>query len=105
MSSAGRATFAGFVLGLGLIGCRAKGPTLNPSKFAVEFRVTNDDTLALAGAAIVQGKSLLGTTDADGKLSTQLSGSEGSSLPSTKATLVVGRPQDQQCCGSLTPEA
>jgi len=69
------------LVGLGDAGCSGTTPQPDRSRFAIEFRVTDDDHDALASTAITVGKQRLGTTGPGGVLKSDLSGAEGQSLP------------------------
>lgn len=60
-----------------LFGCSDAGPR---PRFAVKFRATTDDGLALPGVAIGAGSRRVGITNGRGELDAELDGAEGESL-------------------------
>ncbi len=63
------------------VGCNAAPTMRSESRFDVEFRINNDDGEAMQGAIIQVGNAKLGATAEDGKLKSELAGTDGQTLP------------------------
>jgi len=63
------------------LGCGTKNGPSGASRFAIEFRVNNDDGQPVKGATLRTGNKELGVTGEDGTLKTGISGTEGQILP------------------------
>lgn len=70
-----------FLAELLMTGCTSKAPVSISTKFAVEFRVTNDEGGPMPGAMIGVEQMPLGTTNAAGLVQTDICGNDGQSLP------------------------